>query len=234
MPILKCGVEIGSEVVDVRILIDSGSSLDLIPGTLARKFRRKACEVRTIRKGVRMKVANGKKSTVREVMPLRLRFDNETAELTDFLTLDDLPFDFILGNETLRKWKGIIDWEKNVVSITPGPQSKRLTMDWNVYCGQHWRKPATLVTAEDILIPPESQKILMIERVDDDQLIGATSKKGLVSPLRTATVMKNKFCVAYEYGEDIDKVIATNPTNVMIKIRKGTSGRISCETRGSI
>ena len=60
MPILKCGVEIGSEVVDVRILIDSGSSLDLISGTLARKFRKKGCEVRTIQKGVRIKVANGK------------------------------------------------------------------------------------------------------------------------------------------------------------------------------
>lgn len=222
MPILKCELQVGDEKMQIRMLIDSGSSLDLISGALARKLRKKGCEVRNIGKGVRIKVANGKKSIVREALPLKLRFYDESTEQIDFLTSEDLPFDFILGNVALKRWRGVIDWEKNAVSITPGPDKKRLTLDWNTYCGQHWRKPSTLTTAEDVLIPPESQKALMVEPIDEEETFGLTSTKGLVTPLRTAAAMSNKFRVAYSYGESIERVVVMNPTKMMLKIKKGT------------
>src|SRR4051812_49085821 len=108
--------------MDIRMLVDSGSSL---AGALARKLRAKGCETRNIDKALRIKVANGKKSIVQEAMPLKLKFGDETAEQVDFLILEDLPFDFILGNETLMKWKGVIDWGENVVAIT---NKRRLTI----------------------------------------------------------------------------------------------------------
>lgn len=137
MPILKCELQIGDERLGIRMLIDSGSSLDLISGAPARKLRKKGCEVRNTGKTLRIKVANGRKSIVREAMPLKLRLYDEVTEQVDFLMLEDLPFDFIFGNATLKKWKGVIDWEKNTVSVTPGSDKKRLTIDWNTYCGQH-------------------------------------------------------------------------------------------------
>ena len=41
MPILKGGVVTASEVVSVRMLIDSGSALNLVSGTMARKLPKK-------------------------------------------------------------------------------------------------------------------------------------------------------------------------------------------------
>ena len=83
--------------VSVRMLIDSGSALNLVSGTMARKLQKKECVVKTAEKQVRIKVANGKISTLNTVISLRLQLDSETSESTEFLILNDLPFDLILG-----------------------------------------------------------------------------------------------------------------------------------------
>lgn len=52
---------------------------------------------------------------------------------------------------------------------------------------------------------------------------GWTSTKGLVTPLRTAASLSNKFRVAYSYGENIEKVVEMNPTKM--KDQEGNADR---------
>ena len=39
--------------------------------------------------------------------------------MKDWLVLEDLPFDMILGSETCRKWQSTIDWKKNEFRLSP-------------------------------------------------------------------------------------------------------------------
>ena len=55
MPILKCAVHTPSEKLEMKMLIDSRSSLDLISETMARKLQRKGCVTEAMKKIVRIK-----------------------------------------------------------------------------------------------------------------------------------------------------------------------------------
>ena len=100
--------------------------------------------------------------------------------------------------------------------------SPRLCIDWNTYCGQHWRKPTKFTAEGDVDVPPESQKLVPLNRVDAEEFLGMTSRRGLTTPLRCAAILTNKFQIAYTYGENVDKVLAVNPTKEKLRIRKGT------------
>ena len=144
MPILKCEVQTPAEYVELKMLIDSGSALDLISGAMARKLKKMGCLLKAATKRVRIKVANGKRSVLQDAMTLQLRFGIEISEPIDFLILEDLPFDLILGHETCRRWQGILDWGRANFAITPGRNANRIEIDWNVYRGQTLAKTNTL------------------------------------------------------------------------------------------
>src|SRR4051812_46147134 len=93
MPILKCDIVTGSKPLSVKMLIDSGSSLDLISGALAAKLKKQGCATMPMKKGIKIKVANGKRSVLQEALHLQLQLGTETTEAIDFLVLRDLPFD---------------------------------------------------------------------------------------------------------------------------------------------
>src|SRR5690606_9606037 len=134
--------------------------LDLISGTAARKLKKKGCLSKAITKTVRIKVANGKKNILKDAMTLQLRFGEETSEARDFLILEDLPFELILGHETCKRWQGVLDWGRANFAITPGMNANRVEIDWNVYRGQHWRRPVLFVAKENTVIRPGQQKLI--------------------------------------------------------------------------
>ena len=113
----------------------------------------------------------------------------------------------------MRRWKGNTDWNTNEVSITPGANNPKICIGWNTYCVQHWRKPATMTANEDIVIPAHSQIIVPVNKIDEEDLNGTASRRDLITPLRSAPVLRNRFVVAYAYGEYVDKVIAKNMTH---------------------
>ncbi len=92
MPILKCAVCTRSEKIEMKMLIDSGSSLDLISGAMARKLQRFRCTTKPMKKNVRVKVANGKRSVIKDAMAPKLQFGPQTSEETDFLILKIRPY----------------------------------------------------------------------------------------------------------------------------------------------
>src|SRR5688572_25379054 len=121
---------------------------------MARKLRKKGCTIKTARKSVRIKVANGKRSMLKDTMTLKLQFGPETSEEIEFLILEDLPFDFILGHEKCIKWKGILNWQDATFSITPREGGNRVELEWNVYRGQHWRSPVLFIARENTVLKP--------------------------------------------------------------------------------
>ena len=77
MPILKCEAHTPLERVGLKMLVDSGSALDLISGIMARKLKKMGCTLKAATKRVRIKVANGKRSVLKEAMTLKLQFGSE-------------------------------------------------------------------------------------------------------------------------------------------------------------
>ena len=129
-----------SEVVSIGMLIDSGSALNLVSGTMARKLQKKGCIVKTAAKQVGSKVANGKRSTLNTVINLQLQLDSETSESTELLILNDLPFDLILGDEALLRWDGKLGWRKATFTVQQAQVQRKSTF------------PVLLVAHEDAVL----------------------------------------------------------------------------------
>ena len=120
-----------------------------------------------------------------------------------------------------RRWKGALDWGKANFAITPKENANRIEIDWNVYRGQHWRKPVLFVAREDAKIKPGEQQVLGVSSREED-FEGLSFKKGIVSPVRDFSVMTNNYGVAYAYGQDMDKILVMNLSNENVTIKKGT------------
>ena len=139
------------------------------------------------------------------------------------MILDDLPFDVILGNRTCKKWKSALTWETDMFEAQPNENDvRRVSVDWELYHGQHWRQSVTLIADETVVIPAESQKILAIKHFAN-QWEGIEPKTGLITPIRTKDVLSQKLAMAYMYGEDMQKVVLMNKTSTPLVIKKGTN-----------
>ena len=221
-PIISCQVY-GPTVAEsspAKILVDSGSTLDLVSGRMARRLQSLGHKVIETSSNVRIKVANGRRSMVNQAMSLQLILNDEHTKPVQWLVLEDLPFDMILGSKTCQKWQSVIDWKRNRFTLTPN--DKEVEIDWNIYRGQHWRKPVVLLARESITIPPHSQVILSVDNPFTESE-GYACKSGLVTPSRDEFILKQKFSIAYMYGEGIDRVVAANATDAPLTIAKGTA-----------
>ena len=105
MPLLDCEVQASEDYVKLKMLIDSGSAVDLISDKMAQKLKKLGHAIEKSGRRTVIKVANGKTSRLKEAMTLTLRLGDEVTEPITFFILDDLPFEMILGHCTCRKWK---------------------------------------------------------------------------------------------------------------------------------
>ena len=218
-PVIHCCIRsnTNTSMIPVKVLVDSGSTLDLISGEMARKLQRNGYRTEEVQNGVKIKVANGKRSTLNQMMALKLQIKAGSTESREFLVLEDLPFDLIVGSETCKRWKASIDWEQSRFSITPGIHSNRVDIEWNIYRGQHWRRWLIQTTT----IPPESQMVINVKNNVQDY-DGYSSKAGLVTPLRGGDILTNKCRAAYMYGEGIEKTVVLNMSKTPVTITAGT------------
>jgi len=60
-----------------------------------------------------------------------------------------------------------------------------------------------------------------VEKPDERQLFGRSTKSGLFTPVRTALRLDQRFLIAYGYGELSGKVLVFNPGNAILRIRRG-------------
>ena len=102
------------------------------------------------------------------------------------------------------------------------PNAKEITIDWNIYRGQHWRRPVVLTAKRTVTIPPHSQVILEVTNTFIESE-GYACKAGLVTPTREEKVRTQKFSIGYMYGEDINRVVAANTSSTSVVITSGTA-----------
>src|ERR1700722_103620 len=132
-----------------------------------------------------VKVANGSKCKISQSMTLILQFGTVTAEAQKFLIMGDLPFDIILGTETLEKWQAVLNWGKRNFSMRPGANVEQVELRWIKHKGQHWRRPITLVTSETLVIPPQTQMALPVMAPARSEWDGYSTKWGILTPVRS-------------------------------------------------
>ena len=162
MPILKCHVLTSKEPRSVRILVDSGSSIDLINGKVARELERLGAKRRTVEQ-TNITVANGRRNTISAALDITLVIKGEQCESRKFLILDDLPYDMLLGHNTCVKWQAKLEWGKAKFSLKPNNSSGRIEVEWNAnHKAQHWRKPISLILTEDVELPQDSQVVVAV------------------------------------------------------------------------
>ena len=87
--------------------------------------------------------------------------------------------------------------------------NRRVRFYWELYTGQHWRKPVIIIADDTIRIAPESQTTISVRHIDN-QWQGIEPKSGLVIPVRGKEVLDQNFAVAYMFGEDMREVVLMN------------------------
>ena len=222
MPILPCFIKHGVTITPIRALVDSGASVDLVSEKVAKRLKTQGVKQVEELNPMTVKVANGSKCKISQSMTLILQFGTVTAEAQKFLIMEDLPFDIILGTETLEKWQAVLNWGKRNFSMRPGANVEQVELRWIKHKGQHWRRPITLVTSETLVIPPQTQMALPVMAPARSEWDGYSTKWGILTPVRSRQILIQKFSVAYMYGESIEKVLVANATNEPLTVKAGT------------
>ena len=155
MPILKASINVGGEK-KVKVLIDSGAAINLVSGEIASELEKVG--IKSTKEGnMRIKVANGKKMLIDKVYLLPIQIGGHTTDPVKFFSLENLPFDILIGNPTLREWEAELSWKTHIFSMQPNKSSaERIQSTWKTFTGQHWRKPISLVTTELTILKPFS------------------------------------------------------------------------------
>jgi hypothetical protein len=79
-----------------------------------------------------------------------------------------------------------------------GLSSDRIQVSWKNFSGQHWRKPVSLVTAEEIVLKPWAEAIVSVKPAEGEGE-DVMQKGGLITPMRSKHVVNCKFSTAYGY-----------------------------------
>jgi hypothetical protein len=222
MPVLKCQIPVTGQPIPARVLIDSGASVNLMSEALADKLRPHGIHERKIR-GMHIRVANGSRVSVHSEMHFKISMGPQETELIVCQIMPKLPFEIIVGTETLKAWNAKLEWGAEKFSCKPGPHAQPVEVRWDLYKGQHWRRPITLLCATDIELDPNTQTIVGVQDVAESQWQGISNRAGLVTPIRTRGILSQKFATAYMYGKSaIDRVLVANTSPQRVQIKRGT------------
>ena len=220
MPLLKASINASGER-KVTVLIDSGAAINLISGEIVSELEEAG--IKSSKEGnMRIKVANGKKMLIDRVYNLPIKLGGRVTDSVKFFALENLPFDILIGNPTLREWEAELSWKTHVFSIQPNKSSTdRIQSTWKTFSGQHWRKPIALVTVENTVLEPFSQTRVKVKSGEGDWEARERSV-GLITPNRSKQVLTSKFSSAYAIAEETDAVFLANTTSDAITIKKGS------------
>ena len=119
-------IRIAVSGTDAESLFDSGASPNLLSSSLCQRL-----SLEVIKTDRRITVANGNKTGVTGIVtdvPISLG-DNLIVSM-DFLVIDNPPFDVIIGQPALEALQAIIDFGKQEVRLTVGPNSTILGFEY--------------------------------------------------------------------------------------------------------
>ena len=115
MPVLKGEIENCDK--PLRILIDSGSGVNLINANVAATLDPSLeCKCPQV---VRIKVANGVRASLDRTFRIPLKFGAVSADPIICYVIDGLPFDVLIGNPTMDKWQAVLSWATKTFKFQP-------------------------------------------------------------------------------------------------------------------
>jgi hypothetical protein len=164
--------------LSAQVIIDSGSTFNLISRTLAIQLqsrqKEKWDEKRSRVPLPDIRTANGMIMRASQCLWLQVEYqERHVTEALPFFVFEELPLAAIIGHETSEQWKAMLSWKHKTFSFTPQGSSE-VTIPWTPRQGKHWRGSVNLLAKQDYVVPPGSQKkiFLAIER-------GALSDQGI-------------------------------------------------------
>jgi exodeoxyribonuclease III len=161
------GGAVNSKGIQVQVLVDSGSTFNLVSRALALKMEREWPTMKTVR--VRdedmpqIRVASG--TIVRASKCLQLRVAKAGASDTEavpFYVFEGLPVEAIFGHETCTRWSAVLSWKESTWEYTAIGQEKQV-VKWAARKGKHWRGAANLVAKREYIVRPGSQQKIQVE-----------------------------------------------------------------------
>ena len=70
------------------------------------------------------------------VYNLPIKLGGRVTDSVKFFALENLPFDILIGNPTLREWEAELSWKTHVFSIQPNKSSTdRIQSTWKTFSG---------------------------------------------------------------------------------------------------
>ncbi len=162
--------------------------------------------------GMQIKVANGDKSAINEIVRIPIKLGGQWTDSMKFFILKNLPFDVLIGNPALDELDAELSWKTRLFSIRPRKaRDGRIQVNWKNFAGQHWRKPIALAASETIILEPFSETAVPVKG-GDGEWDGVFGECGLITPNRSKQVIDSKFSTAYGFAGESGLTRLLSPT----------------------
>ena len=153
--------------LDAQVIIDSGSSFNLISRALALQLQKqqkdKWDEKRARVPLPDIRTANGGIMKATQCLWLQVEYqEKHVTEALPFFVFEELPLAAIIGHETSEQWKAVLSWKDKTFSFTPRDSSE-VTITWTPRQGKHWRGAVNLLAKQDYVVPAGSQKKIFLD-----------------------------------------------------------------------
>jgi hypothetical protein len=174
----------------VKVLIDSGASLNLISQEFVKLLLRtegpiikkalgscKKSELPTVR------VASGHKITSLGCIDFQLQLaENVISDPVRFFVFKDLPVQAIVGHKTNSQWKATLSWETSTWKVIPTGMSHAVIVPWKG-TSPHWRAPFKLLVNGEFVVPPRSHsKVPVLNPFTNEKSNSINGTFGYITP----------------------------------------------------
>ena len=153
--------------LDAQVIIDSGSSFNLISRALALQLQKQQKDKWDERRArvplPDIRTANGGIMKATQCLWLQVEYqEKHVTEALPFFVFEELPLAAIIGHETSEQWKAVLSWKDKTFSFTPRDSSE-VTITWTPRQGKHWRGAVNLLAKQDYVVPAGSQKKIFLD-----------------------------------------------------------------------
>jgi hypothetical protein len=119
-PMAMVAIQVGNNKSELKYLIDSGSTFNLIAVDVAEKLilNGDARQEKSNKDMPVIRIANGKMMEASTKIWLKMYIGEEYTSEVPFYAFGGLPLDAIIGNDLCHQWKAVLSWEKQTWSIS--------------------------------------------------------------------------------------------------------------------
>ena len=135
---------------DLKGLLDSGATINLMSKRAAAKFP----SARRGKATVKIRAADGGVTSAEEAIFLNIILPNGQIHEREFVVFPGLPYDYLIGHDTLRDWKAKIDYSNESAEFEI--QGNKIALSWKPTSKPRWRSALRLRSTHMQTIPARS------------------------------------------------------------------------------